>query len=179
MKIPKDLSQFKDTPTLFLVSGEFEAKFYVAGNGEISETGSFVLNPREEAKEKQAFVGKKGGMQSFSAVSHHGRYIEDLKERFLRKLRDSVDEISNREKIKSIYIFAPGHAESRINEKLSKEARDKVTHTHEGQYLRESPLHLLEMMKKQLEESRSTKHIHITKEEKKIMHKPNTKPKKG
>lgn len=178
MKIPKDLLQFENTPTLFMVSGEFEVKFYIADNGEISESKSFALNPREEAKEKQGFVGKKGGMQSFSAVSHHGRYIEDLKGKFLRKLRDSVDEISNKEKIKFMHIFAPGYAESRISEILSKEARDKVASMHEGQYLRESPLHLLRMMQQELEEARSTRHIHLSKEEKQIIHKPRTKPKK-
>ena len=179
MKIPKALPQFKDYPTLFLVSGEFEAKFYVAKNGEISENDSFALNPREEAKEKQAFVGKKGGMQSFSAVSHHGRYIEDLKERFAKKLRDMTEDVSNKESIREIHVFAPGYVESRISKKISKGSMAMVKSTHDGQYLRENPLQLLEMMKKELEQARSTKHIHISKDEKKIMHRPNTKPKKG
>ena len=179
MKIPKSLSQFKDTPTLFLVSGEFEAKFYVATDGEISDKDFFALDPREEAKEKQAFVGKKGGMQSLSAVSHHGRYIEDLKEKVLKKISAVVDDISYKENVRNIHIFAPAQTENRISGKLSKEAKDRIKDIHTGHYLKETPLFFIEMLKKDLEKERSTKHIHLSEDEKKIMHKPDTRPKKG
>ena len=146
MKIPKSLPQFEKKPLLFLISGEFEAEFYVAKNGRIYKSGSFVLNPREEAKEKQAFVGKKGGMQSLSAVSHHGRYIQNLKEKFLKKMSETVDDISDREKITEISIFSPTYAENRILKKLSKKAREKVAYTHKGHFVKENPIRFIEMI---------------------------------
>lgn len=178
MKIPKNLPQFEKSPTLFLVSGEFEARFLVARNGEIAQTESFAFNPREEAKEKQAFVGKKGGMQSLSAVSHHGRYIEDLKEKSLKKIRDITDDISRKEFVDKIQIFAPAQTKKRILNKLSQESKEKVDQVFTGHYLKESPLFFLEMIEKSIAKKRASAHIHITKEEKKIIHKPSTKPRK-
>ena len=72
MKISRTLPQFENYPTLFVVSGEFDARLILASNGQAEEIVRFSMNPREEAKEKQGFISKSGG-KSLGAVSHHER----------------------------------------------------------------------------------------------------------
>ncbi len=174
MQIPQNLYQFKKTPVLLVVSGEFEVKFYVISNNNISEENFFELNPREEAREKQAFVGKKGGMQSLSAISHHDRYIEDLKEKFLKKLREAIDEICTKKNIENIYFFLPNYTENKIIESLSKDSIDKLLDVFQGNFVKENPLKLIEIIKNKKNES--IKNLSFSKEEKYIKNKPHTKP---
>jgi len=148
MKIPHIFPQFENDKALFVVTGEFEAKFYVAENGEIFETKSFSLDPREEAKEKQAFVGKKGGMQSLSAVSHHGAYILELKNKFYKKVGKVVENIVSEKKINGLYIFIPEYAKNKIVEKFPLIALEKNKGVYTGEYTKHNPLELLEMIKK-------------------------------
>lgn len=95
MKISKTLPQFERFPALFIASGEYEARFYVAFEGEISEKDTLRMSPRDEAKEKQAFTGHRAGMQDLSSMSHHGNYVEDLKRKFARNVHSKIELIVN------------------------------------------------------------------------------------
>ncbi|EKD46572.1 MAG: hypothetical protein ACD_67C00168G0001, partial [uncultured bacterium] len=90
MKIPKALPQFERFPALFIASGEYEAHFHIASKGNFERTDVIKMSPRDDAKEKQAFVGHKAGMQSLSAVSHRGSYTQDLKLKFARGVHEKI-----------------------------------------------------------------------------------------
>ncbi len=126
MQIPKKLPQFEKLPALFVTAGEYEANFYLAFAGRLKLRETIKMPPRTEAREKQAFVGRKGGLQSLAAVSHKGRYIEDLKKKFQKKFHSIVHVILTEHKLKEIYLFAPRHAAVRLMKGLSKAEQKNI-----------------------------------------------------
>jgi hypothetical protein len=149
MKISNTLPQFDDYPVLFIVSGEFESRFIIAKNGVLKELQALLLNPREEAKEKQGFISKTGG-KSLGAVSHHERYMEDLKKRFRKELSELVSEISDREKIREICVIAPKHAANQLKQELREKDRSLIHLTMHGLHTRQPIDKILELYKNEL-----------------------------
>jgi len=95
MKIPKNLPQFEKQPALFVASGEYEAKFYLALNGILDLKAEIKMPPRQEAREKQAFIGIKGEKRGLASVSHQGAYLEDLKKKFSEETSILVNDLEN------------------------------------------------------------------------------------
>lgn len=126
MQIPKNLPQFNELPALFVTAGEYEACFFLAHKGELKLQQEIKMPPREEAKEKQGFIGRKSGMQSFVAVSHKGRYIEDLKKKFQKKFHSIIHDVLAEFKLEEIYLFAPKYVASRMMKGLSKPEQKDV-----------------------------------------------------
>lgn len=126
MRIPKNLPQFEKLPALFVTSGEYEARFYLAHNGEMKMRETIKMPPREEAREKQAFVGIKGGRYGLAAVSHRGAYIEDLKKKFQKRFHKTVHDILAEFKLKEIYIFAPKYVAKRLEKGLSQPEKKDI-----------------------------------------------------
>lgn len=177
MEIPNTLPQFENTRALFVVTGEFEGKFFLLQKGTIEEKQPLILNPREEAKEKQAFVGKKGGMQSLSSVSHHGPYIMDLKNRFYREIGEMLDKLMDKEKIDELYIFIPEYAKNKIIERFPIIALEKNKGVYTGEYTKHNPLELLEMVQeKHISDIENKKPLYFSKEEETISKKQRTRP---
>lgn len=151
MKIPKTLPQFERFPALFITSGEYEAHFFVAFRGEVESTHVIKMAPRDEAKEKQAFVGHKAGMQSLSAVSHRGNYLEDLKQKFAREVHKTIHDFIAEYKLEEIYVFAPKYVIRRIMDCLDKSEQKKVRMQFYKEYIKESPLKLIELFELEIE----------------------------
>lgn len=143
MQIPKDLPQFESYPTLFVVSGEYEAGLYLAQNGIIEKMKGLKMAPREEAREKQAFVGRKGGMSSLSSVSHHGAYVGNLKKKFQKNVHAAIHDFLAEYPIQEIYLFAPRYAAARIIDGLDKAEQKKVRMKFYKEYTKESPISLI------------------------------------
>ena len=126
MDIPKDLPQFETIPALFITSGEYDACFYVAHAGSIMLNKEIRMLPREIAKEKQAFVGAKDGRWGLGAVSHHGAYIEDLKQKFAKQFHETLSDLIEQYGSKEIYLFAPRYVAQRLTSKLSKPEQEEL-----------------------------------------------------
>lgn len=126
MKISKTLPQFEKNAALFISAGEYEAKFYIAQDGILELNRKIRLEPRSDAKEKQAFTGKKAAQKHLTSVSHKGRYIEDLKRRFKKEVHGIIHDILAEYRLKEIYIFAPKYAARRIEKCLDKSERKNI-----------------------------------------------------
>lgn len=126
MQIPKNLPQFEKNPALFVTSGEYDAKFYIARSGILDLKKEIKMPPREEAREKQAFIGIKGGRYGLAAVSHRGTYIEDLKKKFQKRFHATVHDILAEFKLKEIYIFAPKYVAKRLEKGLSQPEKKDI-----------------------------------------------------
>lgn len=174
MKIPKNLPQFEKYPALFASSGEYEARFYVAYRGILELKTTIKMPPREEAKEKQAFVGIKVGRYGLAAVSHHGAYIEDLKKKFAKKLHAAIHDLNAVYKLQEIYFFAPRYVVYRAMKKLDKAEQKKVRMKFYGEYVKMSPLEMLKMFWEETQNSIAFKK-QIKNEEKKILNRPRVK----
>jgi len=179
MKIPQNLLEhFKNKIALLLVSGEFECKFFVIKNGEIAEQTALILNPREQAKEKQGYIHKASGANDLGAVSHHGAYILELKNKFYKELGEKVENLIQNEKIDELHIFIPKYAKNKIVEKFPKSALNKICDIYLGEFTKKSPIKILDIITEKIQEARSTKHIHYSLQEKNILHRPKTRPTK-
>jgi hypothetical protein len=174
MQIPKKLPQFSKYPALFISSGEYEACFYLALNGKLMFEKSIKMAPREEAKEKQGFVGKKGGRYGLAAVSHHGAYVEDLKKKFKASVHAMVHEIIAKQNIKEIFIFAPTYVSRRIINGLEKSEQQKVRMKFNCEITKLNPLEMVKIFWKEAELAITSK-IELGEDEKKILKKPRLK----
>lgn len=150
MKIPNTLPRFEKQPTLLVVSGDFETHLYLASDGQLTAIGSVALNPREEAKEKQGFISRTHG-QELGAVSHHERYLEDLKIRMHAAIRQAVDIAAGKYSIKEICLAAPRHSADAIAKGLSKEAQRKLAARIYGNYTKKHPLEVLQIISDELQ----------------------------
>lgn len=160
MKIPNTLPRFERYPTLLLVSGDFETHLYLASDGQLTAVGSVALNPREEAKEKQGFISRSHG-QDLGAVSHHERYMEELKVRMRAAIRQAVDIAAGKYSLKEICLIAPRHSADAIAKSLSKPMQKKLAVRIYGNYTKKHPLEALRLMTEEMERMHHwAKHTH-------------------
>lgn len=152
MKIPQKFPQFEKYPALFVASGEYEARFYITFNGDIEEMKAIKMSPREEAREKQGFIGHKGGMADLSSVSHHENYMEDLKSKFAHKTAAHINDLVVEYKLDEVYVFAPKYVTKGILSNLNKQQQKKIRMQFYKEYTKYSPLKLIESFMKELEE---------------------------
>lgn len=148
MQIPKNLPQFEKKPALFVASGEYEAKFYLALNGLLELKNAIKMPPREEAREKQGFITSSEAPAGFGAVGHHGRYVEDLKKKFARHIHSAIHDLLAQYKPQEIHFFAPRYVFDRAVEKLDKAERKKVKLVVNKEYTKTSPLEMLKILQK-------------------------------
>lgn len=170
-KIPKNLPQFEKLAALFISAGEYEAKFYVALDGKINNETEIKLPPREEAKDKQGFIGKRATRPNLASVSNRGRYNEDLKRKYADKIHKVIHDMIAKYKLKEIYITAPKYVSNRIIRNLDKEEKKKVRMKFYHQYTKLNPLKMLIFFNEQ-EQNAIRKRIPPTAEEIKILKKP-------
>lgn len=172
MKIPQQLPQFKGRPTVLAVCGDFEARFYLAKDGDLAETEAIEMSMRDDAKEKQVFIDAHVGKQSLGAVSHHDRYLEDLKRKFRKRFVEELGTAVSRSKASDIYFLCPTHASTLLTDSLPESLRNKIKRKIEGSFTKEHPVRILELIQADIDKSAGTEHIHHTKAEKKILHQP-------
>lgn len=153
MKIPQKLPQFEKYPAIFVASGEYESIFYLVNKGEIAVMNRIKMAPREEAQEKQAFVGKKRGMLDPVAVSHHGNYIRELKLKFAQKNHAAIQDSLATYHPEEICLFAPKYVQNRIIKSLSKAEQKQVRMKFEGNHTKENPLELLKLFQAELDKN--------------------------
>lgn len=151
MKISNKFPQFERFPALLITSGEYEARFYVAFQGKLEQKEILKMPPRENAKEKQGFVGHKSGMQSLSATGHRENYIEQLKSKFYSNMHSIIHNILSEMKMDEIYIFAPKFVIGKILSSLNENERKKVRMQFYKEYTKQSPLLLLKIFNQELE----------------------------
>ena len=152
MQISKKLPQFEKFPALFITSGEYEAHFFVALQGQLERKEVLKMSPRENAKEKQGFTGHKSDMQDLTSLSHRGQYIEDLKMKFARQVHAIIHNILAQQKTEEIYIFAPKFVLVRILAGLDKNEQKKVRMQFYKEYTKENPIKLIEIFQKEIEQ---------------------------
>lgn len=151
MQITNKLNQFKAYPTLFIVTGDFEAHLHLAQNGTFEQIDSVILHPREEAKEKQGFIhASKGAL--LGAVSHRENYREDLKVKFSKQLNHKVFDIIHSRQIKDICLFAPKHSANMLKNNFRDEIKRKLHAIIYGEYTKLKAEDLIKLYERQMQQ---------------------------
>lgn len=171
MKIPAPIEQFDKIPALFILAGDYEARFLVGYKGIFRDKTGLRFSMREEGKEKQAYQHSNPTAIKAGTASHHDRYQEDLKKKFHKSLRDKIHDLISSEKVKEIYLFAPRQAMQGIYKNLNKDDQEIIKEKIYGEYTKKNPLEILKIWQ---EKTDPIKYRPKNKTERKIMSKPIT-----
>ncbi len=145
MQISQDLPQF-NKKALIIVAGRRKADFYIAFSGQIEKIDSFEI---EEPKysDKEGFFMRLGGGKMLGT----GSVLEDKKvefdRRFIKDLKDKVEEIFSKNKTEEIYLFAANYAKKNLPKNLSKETSQKIILSFDGNYGKSHPFELIKKIK--------------------------------
>jgi hypothetical protein len=148
MQIKKGLMQFEKENTLLIVSGDHEAKFYLAAKGQVDLVGGVeVLNPNFEDNEGKSGRGKKGE-GSGSTVKEVNR--PGVRDKFIREFLKKAKEEELIGKVHAIYLFSPVYMHSLLEKSLPAEMRKQLKLNVDGNHLRAHPFKLIEMIEKKI-----------------------------
>ncbi|MFP4539744.1 MAG: hypothetical protein ACLFNN_02290 [Candidatus Paceibacterota bacterium] len=158
MKIPSKYYQFKDEPSIILVTANQEAYVYKVADGEVGKIGAIEAEKPEERDRPGVFVTRRKGMV------HHGESLEEKQQKvkdkaiknFLNKLKKELDDVlvTEGEEIPPIYLFTPDLMEGEIRKKVPKEVKEKIKTVFWGIYIREHPLDLVKKIDKVKQEKK-------------------------
>jgi len=168
MKIPQNLPQFENEKALFIVSGIKEALFLLVHKGEIISQDNFRIVKETVAEEKEGFFIRGGRGKIFEMGAVFEPKKKKIRKEFLEKLKKHFKEIFDKEKIDSVYIFAPGHVLKSIKAQIPTSVQNKIKMAKKGNYTEYHPLKLIEMIVKEKEQKRI---IPISEEAKKLLDK--------
>lgn len=148
MKISSKFPQFKKEHSLIIVAGVYKAIFYLAYDGEINNVAGFEFKKVKYESEKDIYL--KAG----SAISVRGGLVSDnddqkiAADEFAKNFKTTFDKFFKKEKIDSIYIFAPDKTLNRIPKLLPTNLKKKIKFNKEGNYLKKHPFEIIEMIER-------------------------------
>lgn len=146
MRIPHSLPQFKKTAALFLVSGHFEAHFYLAKNGRVEDQRAIRHIPREEIIGKDwCLRGNSKRATPFGTVSSAGTRKLNLRKRFWMEVGSVVNDMVRYDAVGRIYLFAPSPVLMQLMQHLSPSARAIVHLNIKGEYTKRNPIDIVRM----------------------------------
>lgn len=147
MHIPGSLPQFRRSPVLIIVSGQFEARFFIAHAGEIKELETIRHIPREETIGKDwGYAKSSSATPSSGAVSSQGKRRLTLRKKFQKEAVSHIQSEAGDKNIQEIYFFAPTYVSSGILKQLDSHTKERIRKVFDGEYTKESPAAILYMI---------------------------------
>lgn len=146
MRISRALPQCKGKPSLFVVTGERDAVFYLAQDGTLEKVDHFVsTGPHYTDREGTYFAATAGGKAvrtgSVKEVEHRKKRRE-----FLGELREHLARFSQKF-ISNVYLFAPATVSSPVQRVLARTLHKKVTCVIQGNYVAHHPFAVLKKVR--------------------------------
>lgn len=134
MKISENLRQFNNEAVLFAVTGDFEADFYLAKDGEIDKVDSLLVE-RRNPEIPEGFVAKESGNIKNIKKFRHAEFAKEFKKHLTALLAKSA--------VKEAYLFAPAELKNELEKDFPAKLR-KSLKVYEGNFHKEHPFKLLE-----------------------------------
>lgn len=148
MKIKSSLNQFKNESVLLAVTGDYQAKFFVAGDGEINLAAEIKAEPVEKRGNEGFFGGKKGGSKGRMGSPSFEVPKEYLFNKFAVKFKAVVATLE--QKNLPIYLFAPSMIHNQLAESLPKAIAKRIVMNIPGNFLQLKPFDLIEKLAKKM-----------------------------
>jgi hypothetical protein len=148
MKIKSGLNQFNNESVLLAVTGDYQAKFFVAGEGEINLAVEIKPEAPEHRDNEGFFGGKKGGSKGRMGSPSHEVQKEYLFKKFAVKFKEAVTQLE--QKNLPIYLFAPSMIHNQLAEALPKALAKRIIMNIPGNFLQLKPFDLIEKLEKKL-----------------------------
>ncbi len=138
MKIPKNLPQFEKNSTAIIVTGNLNADFYLAKDGEINKVADFAVEKTKFSDREQ--TGKYGNV-FFQSGDKAGVMKNFLQKESFTAFKNNLKNVSS---AKVVYLFAPGTIMPELQKMLPKKW-EKTLKTYNGNF---GKLHLTDLLKK-------------------------------
>lgn len=146
MLISRDLPQFTGETALLIVTGEKDAKIYLARNGTISNLDDFSISKSHYLDREGHFKTRTNdphGMVVRSGAVYEDHKIYELKN-FLHEFSAHLKRVTRGEKISRVFLFAPQTLKTPIRKILPKSLRDRTERVFEGNFYALHPFELLD-----------------------------------
>jgi hypothetical protein len=148
MQIKKGLKQFENEKVLLAVTGDYQAKFFVAGDGEINLAAEVKAEVLEHRDQEGFFGGKKGGSKGRMGSPSFEAPKEYLFKKFAAKFKTAV--LALEQKNLPIYLFAPSMIHNQLAEVLPKAIAKRIVMNIPGNFLQLKPFDLIEKLEKKI-----------------------------
>ena len=119
---------------MLLVSGDFEADFHLASNGEIDKVDSFLIERRNPEIAVGFVAAESGNIKTLKKFRH---------DEFIREFKKHLSEVVLKSGVGETHLFAPSEMKNEIVKILPASIR-KSLKVYEGNFHKEHPFKLLE-----------------------------------
>lgn len=148
MQIKSGLNQFKKESVLLAVAGDRRAKFYLAGDGEVSLVGEVEELVPEYSDNEGFFGGKKGGSKGRMGSPSAEVNKDYLLNKFAGKFEEEVAALE--QKNLPIYLFAPSFIHNLLANSLPKAMAKRIKMNIPGNFTNAKPFELIELIDKKI-----------------------------
>jgi hypothetical protein len=148
MQIKSGLNQFSNESVLLAVTGDYQAKFFVAGKGEINLVAEIKTELVEHRDKEGFFGGKKGGLNGRMGSPSFETPKEYLFKKFAVKFKTAV--MALEQKNLPIYLFAPSMIHNQLSNALPKAIAKRIVMNIPGNFLQLKPFDLIEKLAKKI-----------------------------
>lgn len=154
MQISQKLPQFQEK-SLIVVSGTRLADIYFAFQGEINKIDTVEISSPKYS-DKEGFFMRLGKGKFFGAGSVLEENKEEIDKKFIKELKNKIEDYFNRNGIEIIYLFASNNVKKELPEKLPNNIKEKTSFIAQGNYTKSHPFNLIKKIKNK-KESKKTK----------------------
>lgn len=148
MKIKSGLNQFANGSVLLAVTGDYQAKFFVAGDGEIDLVSEIKPEAMEHRDNEGFFGGKKGGSKGRMGSPSNEAPKEYLFKKFAVKFKTEIAQLE--EKNLPIYLFSPAMIHNQLAAVLPKALAKRIVMNIPGNFMQLKPFELIEKLAKKM-----------------------------
>jgi hypothetical protein len=145
MKIQNKLIQFNNEKVLLLVTGAHYYIIYQASNGIIKKI-------KEDRIDEPTYSDNEGMFKSSSGEGAFGSVLESKKHKAVTDLSKSLSRESfnliKKKKIDGIYLFTSPQIKADLSNDLHQDVKNMIISTYDGNYTKEKPFTLLEIIQK-------------------------------
>ncbi len=143
MQLPNQLKEKINQPALIIISSEQQAKFYMVVDDVVTLAREVGVEKPEYSDHEGFFQGSGGGKELNSgSVEKDVKHI--VREDFLKVFTPGAKEMLDAEEFKQVYLLAPSTVLSSLEEHLPKARLSKPLIKVAGNYVKLSPLEVLE-----------------------------------
>lgn len=173
MKISQNLPQFISDKTLLVVLERKNGIFYYVHNGKLVEAGQIKVE-LSSYSDREGFFVKASGKEVYGSGISYKNNKEYIKVKFIKNLRDKLENLVQKNDIEHLYIFTPRDTVQYILKGIVGDViKDAmIKNVFFGNMSKKHPLELIEMIKKYKEKIIKTTELKIiNKEANKILKK--------
>lgn len=149
MQISNKLPQFSQHKSLLVVTGQYEAEYFIAYQGFIDKVHEFILQ-KPEYSDREGFFEQKAQGVAFGSPAIEERIKRKMHQDFLKQCKAMHKKLNVDHEFVHIYIFTPEPLTTELKNTLPKKLQQKIVFTFGGNYYKEHPFELLKRIQKEL-----------------------------